>query len=72
MDVPDAGDISQQPDSGALNPLSGLIDTFRAIMLPAQSIRWDLLGISMLTTLVTLGVAIAYFRSTERRFADIV
>jgi hypothetical protein len=36
------------------------------------AIRWDLFGISAVATALLLFVAIAFFRGTERAFADII
>lgn len=54
----------------ALNPMSGIIDAFRAAILgsPLNPIT---LSISILSTLGLLVAGVAYFRSVERRFADI-
>jgi lipopolysaccharide transport system permease protein len=55
-----------------LNPLAGLIDGFRASILPERQVDWQLLAISTILTLVIFAVANRYFRRTERDFADIV
>jgi lipopolysaccharide transport system permease protein len=56
----------------ALNPLTGLIEAFRASLLPSRAINWSLLGISIGTAVLVFLVGLAYFRKTERTFADIV
>jgi lipopolysaccharide transport system permease protein len=56
----------------ALNPLSGLIDAFRAAMLPARPMNWNLLLISTGITVIIFLAGHAYFRKTEREFADII
>jgi lipopolysaccharide transport system permease protein len=56
----------------SLNPLTGLIEAFRASMLPTRSIDWQLLGMSVVITLVIFVVGAIYFRRTEREFADII
>lgn len=56
----------------ALNPLSGLIDAFRASLVPTRQIDWQLLWISSVVTLGIFAAAAVYFRKTERTFADIV
>jgi lipopolysaccharide transport system permease protein len=56
----------------SLNPLTGLIEAFRASMLPTRSVDWHLLGISVAITLVIFVVGAFYFRKTEREFADII
>jgi homopolymeric O-antigen transport system permease protein len=56
----------------ALNPLSGIIDAFRASLVPGKQIDWQLLLISSLITLAIFYAAVLYFKKTERAFADIV
>ena len=54
-----------------LNPLTGLIDGFRAALF-AQRINWSTLAISIALTLGILVYAAYVFRRMERSFADIV
>lgn len=54
-----------------LNPLTGLIDGFRAALF-AQRINWSSLAISIAMTLAILVYAAYVFRRMERSFADIV
>ncbi len=54
-----------------LNPLTGLIDGFRAALF-AQRINWFTLAISIALTLTILVYAAYVFRRMERSFADIV
>ena len=55
-----------------LNPLTGIIDAFRASLVPTKDVDWPLLWLSATVTLVICVVAAVYFRRTERAFADIV
>jgi lipopolysaccharide transport system permease protein len=55
----------------ALNPMTGIIEGFRACLLDVP-VNWQLVGISWLVTLVILLLGGLHFRSTERVFADIV
>ena len=55
----------------ALNPMTGIIEGFRACLLDVP-INWQLVGVSWLVTLVILLLGGLHFRSTERVFADIV
>jgi lipopolysaccharide transport system permease protein len=55
----------------ALNPLTGLIEGFRAALL-AQPIDWPPIGISLAVCAAMFLVSASYFRSVERRFADII
>jgi lipopolysaccharide transport system permease protein len=56
----------------ALNPVSGIIDAFRASLVPGKHIDWQLLWISSMITLAIFSIAVVYFKKTERAFADIV
>jgi lipopolysaccharide transport system permease protein len=56
----------------SLNPLTGLIEAFRASMLPGRPVDWPLLGVSVAFTVVIFVVGMAYFRKTEREFADVI
>jgi lipopolysaccharide transport system permease protein len=56
----------------ALNPLTGLIEAFRASALPTKTLDWRLLGLSVGITLVIFVVGAAYFRKTEKEFADVI
>jgi lipopolysaccharide transport system permease protein len=56
----------------ALNPLSGIIETFRASLIPNRDIDWYMLGISFILTVLFVVVGVVYFRNTERTFADVV
>lgn len=55
----------------ALNPMAGLVDGFRSALL-AQPFHWDMLAISLASTIVFALIGMSYFRRVERRFADIV
>jgi lipopolysaccharide transport system permease protein len=56
----------------ALNPLTGIIEGFRFLMAPAAAFDWGLLKSSVAVTAVLLIVGIAYFRSADREFADVI
>jgi homopolymeric O-antigen transport system permease protein len=55
----------------SLNPLTGLIDGFRAALF-ASPIKWSTLAISATITLAMLVYAAYVFKRMERTFADIV
>lgn len=55
----------------ALNPMSGLIEGFRAAFL-AQPLDWPSMAISMAMAVGAFFAGAAYFRHVERRFADII
>lgn len=56
----------------ALNPLTGLIEGFRAALLPDRSIQWSSVAVSTATILVVVVVGAAYFRKSEQEFADVI
>jgi lipopolysaccharide transport system permease protein len=56
----------------ALNPLTGLMEGFRASILPDRHLDWHLLGMSLALTLGIFAVGAIYFRRTERSFADVI
>jgi lipopolysaccharide transport system permease protein len=55
----------------ALNPLTGLIDAFRACLV-GGAIDWTLLGLSCVVVVVVFLAGCLYFRRVEDRFADII
>ena len=55
-----------------LNPLTGIIDSFRAAIVPGQPVQWNLLMLSMLVTAVMLVVGMMYFHKVERTLADVI
>jgi len=55
-----------------LNPMTGAISTVRSGLLHDGSIHWGLVGISLATTLLLFVVGLVYFRSQERKFADLI
>jgi lipopolysaccharide transport system permease protein len=55
----------------ALNPMTGVIQGFRACLF-GGSFDWDVMGASWAVTLLLLLIGSLHFRSTERVFADIV
>jgi lipopolysaccharide transport system permease protein len=56
----------------AINPLSGIMEAFRASLLPSQSPDFALLALSACIGLVLFVVGAVYFRNAERSFADII
>jgi lipopolysaccharide transport system permease protein len=55
----------------SLNPMAGIIDGFRAAFL-ARPLDWPQLGLSLIVSLLLFLTGAAYFRTVERRFADII
>lgn len=56
----------------SLNPLSGLIEAHRALILGNVAVNWGLLGTSVLITLVVFITGYLYFKKVEKYFADII
>jgi lipopolysaccharide transport system permease protein len=56
----------------ALNPLTGLIEAFRASCIPAQPIEWFSLSISVAATALICCLSLMYFRKAEASFSDII
>jgi len=56
----------------ALNPLTGYVETFRALAIGGKPVDWALLAISMAVTAVVFVVGLAYFQRAERSFADVI
>ena len=54
-----------------LNPMVGVIETFRAGILGTTTIPWDLLGLGFLSASLLLLSGLAFFRSKEKIFADV-
>lgn len=56
----------------ALNPLVGILDAFRAVVIPTRSVDWGSLGVACAVTAALFLVASLYFYRTERSFADLI
>jgi lipopolysaccharide transport system permease protein len=56
----------------ALNPLAGLIEAFRYALVPTYAVNWSLTGLSLGVAAAALALGVAYFRRTEKAFADII
>jgi lipopolysaccharide transport system permease protein len=55
-----------------LNPMAGIIESFRACILGHKPIPWPQLGLSAILTIFMFVAGLAYFNSMEREFADVV
>jgi lipopolysaccharide transport system permease protein len=55
-----------------LNPLTGIIDNFRAALFVSRPINWNSLGIATAITVAVLVYSVFVFKRIERSFADIV
>jgi lipopolysaccharide transport system permease protein len=56
----------------ALNPLMGIIEAFRATIIPGREIDMQLLAISLGVTGIIFLASTFYFRKAAREFADII
>jgi len=56
----------------ALNPLTGIIEAFRSTVIPNKNVDFLLLAVSITVSLLIFLLGLAYFRKTEKEFADIV
>ena len=55
-----------------LNPMTGIVEAFRAAIFSSQPMPWVLLSKSAVITLVLFVVGSYYYRKAERTFADVV
>ena len=55
-----------------LNPMAGVIEGFRAALLGATPMPWDLIIVGTIVTLVLAVIGLTYFKFTERIFADVM
>jgi len=56
----------------ALNPMTGVIETFKAGFLGTTLIDWPTLGISAVVSIIFLLFGLVYFLKTEKAFADVI
>jgi lipopolysaccharide transport system permease protein len=56
----------------ALNPCWGMVEAFRACLLPGPPVNWTLIGTSIGMTLAVFLMGVYYFHKAERTFADII
>lgn len=56
----------------ALNPMTGVIDSLRSSLVSGSITHPDMLIISIVTAALSFLLGLAYFRRTERYFADII
>lgn len=59
-------------DAYALNPMAGIIEAFRAVLLGTGEVDWGLIGQSVAVSCALCLMGIAIFRHRERVFADVV
>ena len=55
-----------------LNPMSGVIETGRNLLLGLPVVNWSLLGVSALASIILFLFGVYYFNKTEKWFADVI
>jgi ABC-type polysaccharide/polyol phosphate export permease len=55
-----------------LNPLSGVVEAFRLVLLPSRAADWMLIGVSVVTSVLVFVFGLVYFTKTEKAFADVI
>jgi lipopolysaccharide transport system permease protein len=56
----------------AINPMTGVIQNARAVLLGTAPVNFTLIGISFVVCSVILVIGVVYFKKIERYFADLV
>jgi lipopolysaccharide transport system permease protein len=56
----------------ALNPLTSVMEAFRACLFPNRQMDWNLMAASSATSVAFFLVGALYFKKAERTFADII
>jgi len=56
----------------SLNPMTGVIETFKSVFLGTMPINWPGLGISVVISIIFLLFGLIYFLKTEKVFADVI
>lgn len=55
-----------------VNPMTGVITVARSLLLGQGTINWEYVGISVASAVIVFFLGLAYFRKTERFFADLI
>jgi lipopolysaccharide transport system permease protein len=55
----------------ALNPMAGIVEGFRSVLLGTGAVAWPTIGLSLAVGAVLFVTGSFYFRRTERVFADV-
>ncbi len=55
-----------------LNPMAGLIDAYRRVILMGQAPQWEYVGLAAASSMLIFAVAYTYFKYAEMNFADII
>jgi len=54
-----------------LYPMAGVIEGFRAAIVPGREMPWELIGMGGLSAIFLFGFGLWYFKKMERHFADV-
>ena len=55
-----------------LNPMAGLIESYRDVVVHGRAPQWDALGASIVISLMLFIGAYTFFKRAERAFADVI
>jgi lipopolysaccharide transport system permease protein len=55
-----------------LNPMAGIIESYRALILRGESPPWPYLGVAAVLSLIAFLLAYRWFKKMERNFADVI
>jgi lipopolysaccharide transport system permease protein len=55
-----------------LNPMAGIIENFRRVMLHAEPPDFTALGVALIASLVLLALSYVYFKRVEATIADVI
>lgn len=55
-----------------LNPLTGLVETHRAILLNHAPINFSFFGVSIVLSIIMFLLGVVYFKKVEKEFADVI
>jgi lipopolysaccharide transport system permease protein len=56
----------------AINPIAGVIESARRVLTGSTFVDYQVLAISLVSSIILFILGLAYFRATERFFADII
>jgi lipopolysaccharide transport system permease protein len=55
-----------------LNPMAGLIESYRDVVVHGRAPQWDALAVSVIISLLLFAMAYVFFKRAERAFADVI
>jgi ABC-type polysaccharide/polyol phosphate export permease len=55
-----------------MNPMTGIVESFRDILIAGVRPEFSVIGPSILGAVTAIVLGIWYFSATERRFADVI